>query len=109
MTESEFLARADDILDKIQAQADGWFEHLDIDVDANRSGQVLTLVFDSTRHVVINSQGPLQEMWVAAPSGAFHYRFDGRLWQDTRGGKDLAANVAALCSEIAGQPLTATL
>ncbi len=109
MTESEFLARADAILDKIHEQADSWFEDLDIDLDASRSGQVLTIVFNQKTHVVVNSQAPLQEMWVAAPSGGFHYRFDDNHWVDTRDGTRLEDNLSAIFSDITGQALTITL
>lgn len=109
MTESEFLARADAILDNIHEQADGWFENLDIDLDASRSGQVLTLVFNQKTHVVVNSQAPLQEMWVAAPSGGFHYKFDGDTWVDTRDGTRLADNLSQIFSDIIGQALTVSL
>lgn len=107
MTETEFLVRADKILDNIQDQADDWFEKLDIDVDANREGQVLTLIFNAKQHVVINAQTPLQEMWLAAPSGAFHYRLQGEQWVNTREeGPDLDEQVSILVSDLTGQQLT---
>ena len=109
MTESEFLARADAILDKIHEQADDWFERLDIDLDASRSGQVLTIVFNQKTHVVVNSQAPLQEMWVAAPSGGFHYKFENDRWVDTRDGTGLEENLSQIFSEITGQTLNVTL
>ncbi len=105
MTESEFHAVADGIMKRIQAQADQWFDELDIDVEAERNGGVLTLKFDNGPDVVVNGQPPLQEMWVAAPSGGFHYRYENGVWRDTRGGPDLAEALSAICSEAAGQPL----
>lgn len=109
MTETEFLVRADNILDQIEDQAEGWFEHLDIDVDANREGQVLTLVFNAKSHVVVNAQTPLQEMWLAAPTGAFHYRLEGETWVDTRGGPNLAEQISFRCTEIVGRDLVVTI
>lgn len=109
MNESEFLALADRILSAIEAQADQWYDELDIDVEAERSGGVLTLVFDSGVSVVVNSQTPMREMWVAAPSGGFHYRLQDGAWRDTRGGPDLAAALTQICSDAAGRPVTVTL
>jgi len=109
MTESEFLALADRILSAIEKQADQWYDERDIDVEPERSGNVVTLVFDNGTRVVINSQAPLQEMWLAAPGGAFHYRLDGGAWRDTRGGPDLPEALGTICSKAAGQPLTVTL
>ncbi len=105
MTESEFLALVDGIIGAIERQADKWYDDLDVDVEAVRNGNVLTLAFESGVKVIINSQAPMQEIWVAAPSGGFHYRQDGALWRDTRGGPDLTTALSQICSDAAGQPL----
>lgn len=106
MTETEFLALIDQVLDSIESQADDWTASLDVDVEASRSGNVLTLVFEDGTHVVVNSQAAMQELWVAARSGGFHYRYDGQHWKDTRGGPDLPEALSQICSEAAGQPVT---
>ena len=105
MNESEFLARSESILDSLESQSDDWVSLHDLDIEAIRSGNVLTLVFDNSIHVVINSQAPMQEMWVAAPSGGFHYRFDGQRWNDTRGGPHMAEALSQIGSEATGQPI----
>lgn len=109
MTESEFLTLAEALLDTIEAQVDEWYDELDIDVEASRSGNVLTLAFDNGVRVIVNSQAPLHEMWVAAPSGGFHYRLQDGIWQDTRGGPALGDALSTICSDAAEQPLVVTL
>jgi CyaY protein len=109
MNDTEFHTRATTILDAIEAQADHWFEKLDLDVETKRNGNVLNLIFENGHQVVINSQAPLHEMWLAARSGGFHYRFDGRHWKDTRGGTDLHDTLSAICSEATGKTLTVEL
>lgn len=105
MTETEFHERVHTILDAIEAHADEWFEALDVDVDTKREANVLNLLFDNRVPVVINSQAPMQEIWVAAPSGGFHYRFDGRHWKDTRGGLDLHEALSQIFSDATGHPI----
>src|SRR5690606_38268847 len=105
MNETEFLARSQAILDSLESQSDDWVSLYDLDIEANRSGNVLTLIFDDSIHVVVNSQAPLQEMWVAAPSGGFHYRFDGRSWNNTRGGPELSEALSQIFSEATGRPI----
>lgn len=109
MTETEFLERSSAILDSLESQSDDWVSLFDLDIEAHRSGNVLTLIFDDAIHVVINSQAPMQEMWVAARSGGFHYRFDGTRWQDTRGGPELAEALSQICSEASGHPIVVKL
>lgn len=105
MTETEFLTRCEAILDGLESQADDWISLYDLDIDAHRSGNVLTLIFDNATQVVVNSQAPMQEMWVAAPSGGFHYRFDGDRWNDTRGGPHMAEALSQIVSEVTGQAI----
>ena len=109
MNDTEFHTRATAILDAIEAQADHWFEKLDLDVETKRNGNVLNLIFENGHQVVINSQAPLHEMWLAARSGGFHYRFDGNHWKDTRGGTDLHQTLSSICSAATGKPLTVEL
>jgi CyaY protein len=109
MTDSEFLARCEAILDHLESQADDWMSLHDVDIEAERNGNVLTLIFNNSIHVVINSQAPMKEMWVAARSGGFHYRFDGEHWVDTRGGPDMNEALSQICSEASGIPLTVTV
>lgn len=108
MTESEFEDRVSRILDAIEAQSDDWFDRLDVDVDSKREANVLNLLFDNKIPVVINSQAPMQEIWVAAPSGGFHYRFDGTHWIDTRGGPDLEVALTAIFSQATGHDVQVT-
>jgi len=109
MTETEFLDLAGAVLDSIESQADDWAAKYDLDIEAARSGNVLTLTFDDGAQVVVNTQAAMQEIWVAARSGGFHYRYDGRRWNDTRGGPELAEALSQICSAAAGQPLAVQL
>ncbi|WP_459616226.1 iron donor protein CyaY [Bordetella sp. 2513F-2] len=109
MTETEFLELTDQVLDSIESQADDWAASLDVDVEASRSGNVLTLVFDDDVHVVVNSQAAMQELWVAARSGGFHYKYDGQHWNDTRGGPRLPEALSQIFSDAAGQPISVKL
>ena len=43
MNDTEFYARVTALLDAIEAQADHWFDQLDLDVETKRQGNVLNL------------------------------------------------------------------
>jgi CyaY protein len=45
----------------------------------------VTLTFPNRSQLIVNLQKPLHEVWLAAQSGGYHYRFDGSAWQDTKG------------------------
>lgn len=109
MNETEFLARSEAILDSLEHQADDWAALHDLDVETERNGNVLTFVFDNTVYIIVNSQAPMQEIWVAAPSGGFHYRLEGSRWENTRGGPHLAEALSQIFSEVSGQAIAVSI
>jgi CyaY protein len=106
MNETEFSVLVDQVLESLESQVDDWVVAHDVDIEANRAGNVLTIVFEDNTHVVVNSQASMQEIWVAARTGGFHYKYDGKIWNDTRGGLHLAEALSQICSSAAGVPIT---
>ncbi|MDH5206570.1 MAG: iron donor protein CyaY, partial [Hylemonella sp.] len=66
MTDNEFLDRAEVVLRCIEANCDRINDESDADVDNQRSGGMITLVFPDKSQIVINLQKPLHEIWLAA-------------------------------------------
>ena len=100
MTESEFLEMADSCLNQVQDIFEEAFEKDEFDVDCKRSGNVLEIEFVSNgSKIIVNSQAPMQEMWVAARSGGFHYKFDGQDWRNTRDKSEFFATLHVLAKE----------
>ena len=75
------------------------------DIESSRSGNVLTLELGDGSKVVINSQAPMQQMWVAGRNGAFHYAWRDGAWRDTRDGSELFAALSRLVSVQGGEPV----
>lgn len=97
MTESEYSHLADITLNHLEAALDA------AGLDYERGdGGVLELEFDDGSMIVVNKQSVAQEIWVAAKSGGFHYRWDGTAWRDSRGGEELFAAMARLASAQSG-------
>ena len=72
------------------------------DIDSQISGGILTLEFENHSKVIINRQAFNREIWVAAKSGGFHFRFDGASWRDTRSDERLESLLARVISEQSG-------
>lgn len=107
MTETEFLTEARSILDTIEGKMDRLNDDDIIDVECKRSGNVLEIEFiQNGSKIIVNSQAPMQEMWVAARAGGYHYRkVDGK-WTDTRDGTELFEALSKRVTEQAGAPVT---
>ena len=106
MTETEFLTVAGRVLDDVEAAFERAGDAADVDVECSRSGNVLEIEFiDNGSKIIVNTQAPMQEIWVAARAGGFHYRLNDGRWLDTRDGSELFAALSKLASAQAGAPL----
>ena len=103
MSEKEFLDLAESTLNAIEASMDRLNDDDVIDVECKRSGNVLEIEFiDNGSKIIVNSQAPMREMWVAAKAGGYHYRHDGAHWLNTRDGSELFATLSTLASQQGG-------
>lgn len=102
MTEAEFDALAQAALEQIRQSLEA--SAPDIDVESKGEG-VLELEFEDGSRMVINRHGAAREIWIAARSGGYHFRWDGRAWRDTRAGTELFASLSKLVSAQGGDPV----
>lgn len=121
MTETEFLTRADAVLRAIESKLERLTDAGEVDIECSRSGNVLEIEFvDSGAKVIVNTQAAMQEIWLAARTGGFHFRFhpaepaqaagpdglgDGE-WRNTRDDTAFFASLAHALTAQAGVPVT---
>jgi CyaY protein len=107
MSETEFLDLVDQTLDTIEATMDRLNDEDVVDVECKRSGNVLEIEFiDNGSKIIVNSQAPLQEMWVAARSGGYHYKRVGDEWRNTRDDTEFYASLSKFASEQGGAAIS---
>ncbi|ALP61786.1 MULTISPECIES: iron donor protein CyaY [Paraburkholderia] len=99
MSDSEYLTRAEAVLAAIERSLDD----TDADVEFERSGNVLTLEFENGTKIIVNLQPPMQEIWIAAKSGGYHFRFVDGAWRDTRNGTEFYAALSDYATQQAGE------
>ena len=75
MTDPEFMDRAETLLSAVERNCDRINDETDADLDAQRVGGMVTLTFTNRSQIVVNLQKPLHEIWLAAKSGGYHYRW----------------------------------
>jgi CyaY protein len=85
MTDLEFMDRAESLLKSIESTCDRLNDQTDADIDNQRVGGMITLTFENRSQIVVNLQKPLHEVWLAARSGGYHFKYDGTQWLDTKG------------------------
>jgi CyaY protein len=102
MTDTEFEALAGGTLMAVERAIEA--SGLDVDLQAKGAG-VLEIEFQDGSKMIVNRHGAAREIWVAARSGGFHFRHDGKAWRDTRDGAELFAALSRLVSAQAGEPV----
>lgn len=106
LSESEFVALASAALDTLESAIETAADAADADIEINRTGNVMELEFEDGSKIIVNSQAPMQELWVAARAGGFHFRRDGERWVDTRNGGELYQALSQYLSQQAGTTIT---
>lgn len=105
MTDPEYMTRAEAALAAIEHACDRINDSTDADIDNQRVGGMITISFPNGSQLIVNLQPPLQEIWLAARSGGYHYRFQAGVWADTKTGEEFFGNLSREASAQGGQPL----
>ena len=97
------------MLAHIEATVDAWLDADVVDIDSQRTGGLLELSLPGGSKIILNTQPPLHEIWLAARAGGHHYRHVGApgagRWLDTRDGSEFFAALSQHLSSQAGQAL----
>jgi CyaY protein len=105
MTDLEYLDQAETLLKAVEAHCDRMNDESDADIDNQRVGGMVTLTFANKSQIVINLQKPLQEVWLAAKAGGYHYHLVDGQWVDTKGQGEFYSQLTRQASAQSGQPL----
>lgn len=105
MTETEFLEASEALMQAVENAVD----EAGLDVECDRSGNVLTIEGDSGEQVVINRHGPTLQMWLATRKGGRHFEEKDGRWLDTRSGADFAEALDEGLTFVCGESVHLTL
>ena len=108
INDKQFHQLGSHLLQSIEVALEAADDALDLDLDVERQGgNVINIRFRDRSVIVVNTQPPLHEIWVAAKSGGYHYRWAGTLtaplWLDTKTGRELLSDLSEFASQQAGK------
>jgi CyaY protein len=98
MDDPRFEAAAEEALERLERA----LEELELDFE-RKEGGVLEIEFDDGAKMIVNRHSAARELWVAARSGGFHFRWDGSAWRDTRSGAEFFDALSQLLSAELGR------
>ena len=105
LSDAQYHRETSALLARIEAVTDRWLQDDVIDIDSQRSGGLLELSFPNGSKIVVNTQPPLHEVWLAARDGGFHYRWRDGCWVDTRDGSEFLQALSTHASTQGGMAL----
>lgn len=66
------------------AQVEQFLDHAidedDIDLDYEKAGNLLSISFPNHTKIILNTQQPLQQIWLATKAQGYHFNFNGETW-----------------------------
>lgn len=108
LTDPEYHRLSAALLACVEAALDDWLQGDVIDIDSARTGGMLEMSFPNSSKIVVNTQPPLHEIWLAARSGGHHFKCQAGRWIDTKDGREFFDALSACASEQAGMTLRFT-
>ncbi len=103
LSDLQYQQETSALLSRIETMADRWLQDDVIDIDAQRTGGLLELSFPDGSKIIVNTQPPLHEVWLATRAGGYHYRWAGGAWRDTRDGSEFFEVLSTNASAQGGQ------
>lgn len=101
MIDSDYLSRAEAVLAAVEAALDD----IHADIESERNGNVLMLEFENGSKIIVNLQPAMEEIWIAAKAGGFHFKLLDGQWRDTRNDTEFFAALSDYATQQAGEPV----
>jgi CyaY protein len=98
MTDAEFLEFYKHTLAAIEETVEAAVQ-ADVDIDYESGNDMLTLMFSNGSVAIISRQSAIHQLWLAARSGGFHFKYDGTHWRCTLDGRSLQDMLSEICVE----------
>jgi CyaY protein len=108
ISESAYQQAVDNVIVQLEEQLEQAFQR-DAPFDYESQSGILTIDCAAGGKIIINRQAPLQEIWVAARAGGFHFRKADDGWRDTRSNELLEELLGRVLAEQSGIELVLSL
>ncbi|WP_337843643.1 iron donor protein CyaY [Rheinheimera sp.] len=98
----------DELTDQVLLAVEEAIEGLDLDLDYESHGGLLSISFPNGSKIIINKQPPLHQLWVATKFNGHHFEWHDGQWIDNRFGSEFWALLSDAFSKQAEQTVVLT-
>ncbi|MBN8446344.1 MAG: iron donor protein CyaY [Rheinheimera sp.] len=92
----------DELTDAVLLAVEEAIERLDLDLDFESNGGLLSISFPDKSKIIINKQPPLQQLWVATKFNGHHFEWQNGQWIDNRSGTEFWQLISTAVTKQAG-------
>ena len=96
----------DELTDSVLLAVEEAIEKLELDLDYESHGGLLSITFPDRSKIIINKQPPLHQLWVATKFNGHHFEYREGLWIDNRTGREFWQLLDDAASKQAGTAVT---
>ncbi|WP_035015653.1 iron donor protein CyaY [Catenovulum agarivorans] len=104
LTETQYHQLVDDILLQIEQKLEEIED--DLDIDYENFGGKLDIEFADRSKIILNTQEPLLQLWVATKYNGYHFNYQDGQWIDERFGDEFWHFIEEAVSKQAGTKVT---
>lgn len=72
------------------------------DADVEAAGDVIRIDLRTGQRIVLNTQRPVRQIWLAGGQSAWHFSYDGERWLDDKGRGELFEILRGLAAAALG-------
>ncbi|MWN90017.1 iron donor protein CyaY [Gilliamella sp. Pra-s65] len=80
MNITQFHTLTDQLFNKIELFLDNYADEHDIDLDYETNGNVITVSFPNGSKIIVNTQEPLFQIWLATRKQGYHFDYINDNW-----------------------------
>ncbi|OCG18790.1 MULTISPECIES: iron donor protein CyaY [unclassified Gilliamella] len=80
MNIKQFHTLTDQLFNKIEHFLDDYIDEHDIDLDYETNGNVITISFPNSSKIIVNTQEPLFQIWLATHNQGYHFDYLNNNW-----------------------------
>jgi CyaY protein len=107
LSDTDYHRLTSEVMARIESTVDGLLQDDVIDIDTHRTGGLLELGFTDGSKIVINTQPPLHELWLASRAAGYHFKYVGGAWRE-REGREFFDVLSEAASKQGGKPVRFT-
>lgn len=80
MNITQFHILTEQLFNSVELFLDNYAQEHDVDIDYETNGNVITISFPNGSKIIVNTQEPLYQVWLATSKQGYHFDYHDQQW-----------------------------